>query len=367
VSPGEHVWRPIAHDVLVERLWRAAGASRLPHALLFEGPEGIGKFLAARWLAAGLLCASGPGQPCGSCGPCKRVESGNHPDLMTIDPVAEEEERIKIARIARRSDADEDSLEAFLDLRAMEGERRCVLIREVHRMNDAAQNALLKTLEEPRPGTLLVLETHRPGRLLVTILSRCIRLRFDPLEREACARVLDERGLEPDLARRLARWADGSPGRALAWSERNAPAVRSLLEAGLHGTRPPLLLAAELWELEGAFQGARPTAKARDRARFVLDLGLEVVRDTRRLEAGLPAEELAHGELAATLLTAPEATGVRTALRRAFERLLGCRDDVDRNLGPEPILERALLELADLGRILQGRSGRALTPGRAGR
>ena len=86
-------------------------------------------------------------------------------------------------------------MEGFLDLRALEGRGRIVIVREAQRMNVAAQNALLKTLEEPRPGTVLVLEAHKSDRLLPTIKSRCVRIRFEPLDVADCVQVLERNGL----------------------------------------------------------------------------------------------------------------------------------------------------------------------------
>ena len=177
-----HVAEPRGHAEAVRGLWRAAARGRLPHALLFEGPDGTGKFLAARWLAQGLLCAGGPGDPCGACGPCRRLlsggEQGNHPDCALIDPVQEETESISIDRIAERTGRGEkrESAEAFLRLRPAEGGWRVLVIRDADRMLPPAQNALLKTLEEPSPGTLLVLVTARPAALLDTVRSRASRL-----------------------------------------------------------------------------------------------------------------------------------------------------------------------------------------------
>lgn len=341
---------PRGHAALVASLWSAAARGRLPHALLLEGPEGIGKFHAARWLAAGLLCANGPGAPCGACGPCKRVASGgpggNHPDLLTVDPVEDDEESIRVHRIARREGEGDDSVEAFLGLRAMEGHGRVVLVRESHRMNVAAQNALLKTLEEPRPGTHLVLETSRTDALLPTILSRCVRLRFEPLSPADCRAVLAEAGLDGERAERLARWAEGSPGRAKGLAARGSEAMREHLEDLLLGRDTAQRVAARIEEVEGEFHGARPTAKARDRARTALDLVLAVLRDLRRARAGADPEGLPHGDLAAVLAEAGRLPGER-GLGRRIELVLESRADVERNLTPDALVERALLAVAE--------------------
>lgn len=348
---------PRGHAALIERLWRAAARSRLPHALSFEGPEGVGKFHAARWFAAGFFCERGPGPPCGVCGPCKRVASGgargNHPDLLPIDPLEDEEETIRVHRIARRQEGTggegEDSLEAFLGLRALEGRGRVVIVRESQRMNAAAQNALLKTLEEPRPGTHLILETHRPDALLPTILSRCVRLRFARLSAEDCRAVLAEHGITGERAERLARWAEGSPGRALGFAARGVEAMREHVADFLFGRLGPQRTAALLEEVEGDFHGARPTAKARDRARTVLELLLAILRDLRRVRAGSepPAPAgLSHGDLALELAAAGRLPSER-ALARCIERVLESRADVERNLTPDALVERALLTVAE--------------------
>ncbi len=346
------VARPVGHDDTLARLWRAARAGRLPHALLFEGRAGIGKFMSAQWFALGTLCARGPGEPCGACGPCRRVSSGhergNHPDLFLIDPLLEGEERIRVGRIAARSrtgenDGPEQSLEEFLDLRPLEGERRVVLVRECQRMNANAQNALLKTLEEPRPGTLLVLETHRPAALLATIRSRCIRIRFEPLARAACQGVLRAAGLEEEMARDLAQLSEGSPGVALAMARNGTRELRALLASLVHGERPALEVAAQLEGLEGEFAGKTPGARARERARIVLELLQTLVRDAWRLHAGVAAEGLPLGELARALAGQ---RGVRELARQGAHLALA-RADVERNLAPGPLLERALLTLAE--------------------
>lgn len=344
------VVRPRSHDETIERLWRAARNARLPHALLFEGRAGIGKYQAAKWFALGCLCASGPGVPCLTCGPCRRVLSGgargNHADLLVIDPLLEGEERIRIGRIAQRAgeqgDSSELCLEVFLGLRPLEGRWRVVLVRESQRMNASAQNALLKTLEEPRPGTLLVLETHRPAALLSTLKSRCIRIRFASLTREACEVVLRENGLSPGEARDMARISEGSPGTAMALARSGAATILERLGEVAAGRRSPFLAAAELWELEGEFPGKSEGAMQRERCRVVLDLVAKLLGDAQRAALGISEDALALGTPAGAL-------GARVSLTELMHRarvLAEIRVDVEHNLAPTSLLERALGVLA---------------------
>jgi DNA polymerase-3 subunit delta' len=358
------VVEPLVHGETIQRLWRAAAAGRLPHALLFEGRAGIGKFLAAKWFAQGCLCARGPARPCGQCGPCRRVasggERGNHADLLVIDPVLEGEERIRIARIAERGASAEERegelcLETFLGLRPLEGRWRVVLMRASERMNLAAQNALLKTLEEPRPGTLLVLETERVAALLPTIRSRCIRVRFGALSEAQCAAILVQQGLVPAEAQALARLAQGSPGVALGMARNGTRELCERVASVALGERPALEVALELSEHEGEFVGKTPAARERERCRAILDLAVALVRDAWHVQAGVAARTLPQGEAATRLASAREPEWCA----RAGLELAELRADVEHNLAPFALLERTLLLLepaaAGVGRAPLGR------------
>jgi DNA polymerase-3 subunit delta' len=338
---------PRGHAEIVDGLLAATKNRRLPHALLFAGPDGVGKYLAAEWLAAGILCAKGPARPCGSCGPEKRLEAGSHPDFLAIDPDSEGEEEIKIGRITYRERDPRPNVGDFLSLLPMEGGWRIVLVRDAERMTDEAQNALLKTLEEPGRSTLLVLVTARPESLLPTTTSRCVRVDFRPLEREVAGEILRAHGIPPEEAASLARFAGGSPGLAIALRERGALRVRAILEGVLCGALDPMEAAREIGELPGEFPGKTPTARARARTRAALDLALDVLGDLVRLGAGIDPAELAHGDLAPSAPTSPGGD-TDLALSRLGRRLELCseaRQDVEANLAPDAILERALLAL----------------------
>jgi DNA polymerase III delta' subunit len=339
--------RPIAQAEGIEPLFRAGRSGRLAHAFLFTGPRGIGKFMASVWLAAGLLCSAGPGAPCGVCPACKKIRSGgprgNHPDLLVVDAEQDDELSIKVERIAERSGSEgaEPSIEAFLDLAPVEGRFRPVLLREAHRMNESAQAALLKTLEEPRPRTLLVLETDTPDRLLATIRSRCLCIRFSRLSASECVDALRSAGLSAEAAAAAARLARGSPGEALALAAGSGMEMLGELVALLRGERDPLVCAGALAELEGEFAGKTPLARSREKARMILDLALGLCADLMALEVGRPAGALAFGE---SLVVLAGSIDLRRC-RGAIEGLLRARADLDRNLAPEATLERGLLAL----------------------
>ncbi len=331
---------PRGHAETLDGLIRAARERRLAHALLFTGPEGVGKFLAAEWLAFGLLCASGPGRPCGECGPCRRLAAGTHADLMAIDPEEEGEEEIRIGRITYREKDPLPSVGEFLSLRPMEGGWRVVVVRDAERMNEEAQNALLKTLEEPGENTLLALIAARPEILLPTTRSRCVPVAFRPIDLAATQEILRRRGLEAEEAALLARWSGGAPGAALAMHARGAIEMRTRIEAVLAGQADALVAAGEIGGLACDFPGRTPAARARARARTFLDLALAVLADLQRARSGVDPSRLAHGDLATRALPAGEAESARR-----LEVCLDARQDVDANLAPDAILERALLAL----------------------
>jgi DNA polymerase-3 subunit delta' len=204
-----------------------AGRERLPHALLVHGPAGIGKVDFARALAAAILCESPrPDGACGTCPSCHWFSQGNHPDYREILPeaAAEEEEGEAEAEGARPEKAKSlvikiDQVRAvgdFISLSTHRAGHRVLVIHPGEAMQPASANALLKTLEEPPPRTLIVMVSDRPARLLPTILSRCRKLalhvppraealgwlREQQVERPEAA--LDAAGGAPLLARDLA-------------------------------------------------------------------------------------------------------------------------------------------------------------------
>jgi DNA polymerase III subunit delta' len=170
----------------IARLRGAYAARRLPHALLIHEAPGAGGEWLASWAARMVLCSRPDEAPCERCPSCQRAAQGQHPDLNFVRPL-ETSTQIRIEQVRE--------LSAELALTAHQGGYKVGILSPADSMNRFAANALLKTLEEPSGGTLLILVASQPSRLPATILSRCQRVRVHPPERaEAIAWLEATRG-----------------------------------------------------------------------------------------------------------------------------------------------------------------------------
>src|SRR5437660_8231865 len=209
----------IGHRPLVRLLSRSVACDTLPPSLLFAGPSGVGKRLTAVATAQALNCAHSaaivaaradaellPVDACGVCAACSRICRNVHPDVLVVEPG--DTGSIKIEQV--RDVIDRAAYRPF------EGRRRVVIVDEADALVAPAQNALLKTLEEPPPSSVFFLITSRPDALLPTVQSRCPRLRFRPLDARDVAAALVAGGTHTEAkARAVAATAEGSVGRAL--------------------------------------------------------------------------------------------------------------------------------------------------------
>ncbi|NLO32842.1 MAG: DNA polymerase III subunit delta' [Candidatus Hydrogenedentes bacterium] len=184
---------------------------RIPNGLLFWGPDGVGKRLAAWEFAKAVNCMESDDDACDTCLSCRKIEHRNHTDVMLITPTGK-------MRIIRESVITElNDLSAY---RPFDSGRRIVLIEDADRMNETAQNKFLKTLEEPPSDTTFILISGQPRFLLPTIQSRCQRVRFGVLSTETIASLLKQHS-DVDGAKRpmFAALAGGSVARALELTE----------------------------------------------------------------------------------------------------------------------------------------------------
>ena len=202
-TPSAYI-QVIGHDWAVDLLKRQATAGRMPHALLLTGPRNVGKSTLAHFLAQYLNCQAET-KPCGACLACRKLVSGNHPDVRIWD---DDDEAIKIEQIRE--------LQRELALSPYEGQYRVALLCNFERATISAANALLKTLEEPASPVVIVLTAADPGGLLPTIVSRCQVLTLRPLSRPIVIEALQQRWeAAPAQAELLAQLAAGRLGWAV--------------------------------------------------------------------------------------------------------------------------------------------------------
>ena len=217
---------------------RALASNRMPHAYLFAGPEGVGREMLATRLAAALLCSSpvrrplpegiaGPHEPgegrdaCGECQDCRLAAAGTHPDLFLIHRQLNRLHPDATIRKQKALFLGVDVIRHFVverqAMRPNRGRAKVFIVREAQRLNDAAQNCLLKTLEEPPADTFIILLTSAMDRMLPTTRSRCQQVVFRSLPDGYVTDRLQ--ALRPDASAEaigyIARHAGGSLGLAL--------------------------------------------------------------------------------------------------------------------------------------------------------
>jgi DNA polymerase-3 subunit delta' len=318
----------LGQDAALEQIRTAVSRGRTPHAFLFHGRQGTGKTTAALALARLLQCAAptAAGEPCEACPSCHKSLHFNHPDIQLLPPTpsAPDTQAGESQRLQFISDTQADfakqpifrldesrplehriatmrKLKQEASRAAVDGPWKVFLLKRAGALNTEAANAILKLLEEPNPGTVLILGVERLNELPDTIRSRCALVRFRDLAVGDIERLLAERlaalKTPPDPAdmRLAARVARGSLTRAAALLEEDVRALRdeavALLDPEAAGP--------------GRHEAIEPWARAKDRER--LDLFLELMLlwygDVHRLRAGHPdaTDGLANADRAADL------------------------------------------------------------------
>jgi DNA polymerase-3 subunit delta' len=325
VAPA--VWADIVGQRgAVALLQRAIAQDRLAHTYAFIGPSGVGRRLTAVAFARAALCAT---RGCGTCATCRRVAAGRHPDCQVIAPLPPRDNPKGVPTIRIEQVRE---LERTAALAPLEGSRKVFVVDDAERMTLPTAQALLKTLEEPPPRTHLVLIMANPRALPPTVLSRCQRVRFQPLGEAEAARLLEARGVPPAASGLLARLAQGRPGLALAM---DLDALRARRQAAL-------ALAAEPLARLGVALDAAPTDRAT--VATYLEVYWSWYRDALCLAAGGSAALLVHADEEAQL-RALAARAPAPTLAAALARVKAAWVALEGNLSPRLALETALLGL----------------------
>jgi len=230
----------VGHQRAKELLSRALARSSVHTGYLFSGPAGVGKHLAAAEFVRAWLCSDAGNRPCGVCPSCRLADGPAHPDLLVVAP-EDKKKSISIKQVR--------ALGAWLAQSPMSGCNKAAILDPADFLGSEGANALLKTLEEPPPGRVIVLIATRPGALPPTVRSRCQQVAFGLLSDDEVAEVLRQNRWPALSARQAAALAEGSPGTALnrdgrVWQE-TAESVRALFDALAAGERGAALAFAE--------------------------------------------------------------------------------------------------------------------------
>lgn len=350
-------WQEIVgHEAAAESFRTSLQRGRLASSFLFVGPSGIGKRRFALRLAAALLCETRPAEeiePCGECPSCQQVAAATHPDLLLISRPADKAELPLSLFIGDREHRMQEGLCHEIALRPMRGQRRVAIVDDADLMSEEAANCLLKTLEEPPPGSVLILIGTSPERQLPTIRSRCQLVRFRPPAPGDAARLIAaEMGVaDPDEALRLAIHAGGSMERAAQLRNVELWTFRQgflLGLADLPGASVPLAARTVAFVEEAG----KEAVERRARLRLVIEFGVDFYRGLMRRLCGSPASDDGHADdqtpaaVERALGSAAHWTDEQAA--ESLDRCLEALSHVDRNVHLSTLMECWIDDLAQL-------------------
>lgn len=333
---------------------------RLASGYLLVGPEGIGKRRFVDCLAQCLFCrkyAPEDLEACGECAGCKPFQAGSHPDYLAVGcPAGKRELPIELF-VGGREQRGQAGLCHELSLRPLPGSRKIAVIDDADSMNDASANALLKTLEEPPDGAILLLIASNPDALLPTIRSRCQMIRLAPLDANDVAALLVEQQLieSPEEARMIAALAEGSLAHAKRLIDPELRHLRTLLYEQLsHPERLGISTARQLQE--GLDKLSGEVAEQRQLAHWLVRFAAEFLRSALwRLCEGTQVTELNHIpriEQADKWIDRFQADPISATeiVSALLDRTLQTAEHVDQNASVPLCLEAWFAELGQISR-----------------
>ena len=268
---------------LINGLFRSIETGRSPHALIFVGPEGSGKKTLSSLYARALLC-QGTTPPCNRCPSCSKVLSHNHPDLFIIS-TEKKRKTIGVESIL--------SLQRQAIIKPNESGRKVFVIEKAQSLTVAAQNKLLKILEEPPQYLSILLLCENTAALLPTVISRCMKLKMPRVSNEEIVGILEQQGVDTVAANKTATMARGIVGRAITLSQ----------DAAWHGeVKESADLFFALDTPGGHVEAFAALTKDRDRGRRTLMIWQSLLRDCLMVSSG-HRQQLEHPDELKRLMT----------------------------------------------------------------
>jgi DNA polymerase-3 subunit delta' len=338
-SLGWPIW---GHRQAVVTLSQAAATNRVRHAYLISGPEGVGKKALASTFAQALCCLQPtvPGVPCGECRSCRKIARGVHPDVQTFGIESQIASTSKST--GKNTTLTIETIRAMTStavLRPVEGDWRVIVVDDAELMQETAQEALLKTLEEPPAFAVIALLANDAELLLPTVRSRCQTIELSLLSRTQIERGLIEKRIDPARAEEIAGAAGGAPGWAIRAIEQ--PKLlndrREVLERSLNWVR-----ATPYERVVTAIRLGDSFTKRRQVVFRELEVALGVWRDALLLKSGLATAVMfpsASAELAQVIEAWP-LQKVHAALRSVRQ----CIADLEANVRPRLAIESMVLQ-----------------------
>lgn len=325
------------HDAIVERFRLATERNRLGNAYLFVGPSGIGKRTLARRLAQTWLCrnANASFEPCGACPSCHQFHGDAHPDFQVVACPEEQAVLPLELLIGDREHRMREGLCYWMQLMPFEGRRKVAIIEDADALAPEGANALLKTLEEPPVGSILILVSHNLQRQLPTIRSRCQAIHFSPLSEADLVDVILESELVSDResAESIAAQSDGSLDVARGLCDGAWQSFCSDFRALLAATPlDPITASSEVqtWVDQA---GSENKAK-RERLRQVIRVAIDLFRGMLREHVSQEQPASASGD------------GVE-AIERRLERTILAQQELDANAHLATLIDAWIHDVAD--------------------